>query len=196
MMDDRQRCPWALNSATERDYHDREWGVPVTEDRRLFELLVLEGAQAGLSWRTILNKRTHYREAFDDFDATSVARYSAEKIDRLVQDARIVRNRLKIEAAVANARRFLEVQQEYVSFYAYLWQFTGGQGVQNRWRTPSQIPVSTPASDAMSKDLKRRGFKFVGTTICYAYMQSVGMVNDHLVSCFRHREIRRLTSGT
>lgn len=195
MGDDRRRCAWALNSATECEYHDLEWGVPVRDDRRLFEMLILEGAQAGLSWRTILNKRAAYRGAFDDFDPAKVARYSASDIQRLLQNPGIVRNRLKVGAAVVNATRFLEVQQEQGSFVDYLWRFTDDQPIVNRWTGARQAPTRTVQSDAMSKDLKKRGFKFVGTTICYAYMQSIGMVNDHVIDCFRHAEIARLQLG-
>lgn len=191
--DGRHRCPWALSSERETDYHDREWGVPTTRDHELFELLILEGAQAGLSWRTILNKRATYRQTFDNFDARKIARYTPRRIERLLQDPGIVRNRLKIEAAVVNARRFLEVQREFGGFAHYLWRFTDGKPIMNRWTTAREVPAQTVESDALSKDLKKRGFKFVGTTICYAYMQSIGMVNDHLVDCFRHREVERLS---
>jgi DNA-3-methyladenine glycosylase I len=195
MKSDRHRCEWALSSQLEADYHDREWGVPVEDDRKLFEMLILEGAQAGLSWRTVLAKREAYRRAFDDFDAGKVASYSKHKVARLRQDPSIIRNRLKIEAAVVNAGRFLEVQQQQGSFRAYLWGFTAGRSITNRWTRAREVPVRTPESDALSMDLKRRGFKFVGTTICYAYMQSIGMVNDHLLCCFRHREIARLVAA-
>ncbi len=171
------------------DYHDREWGVPLHDDRRHFEFIVLDGAQAGLSWRTILHKRARYRELFDDFDPAKVARYSRRRIESLLRDPGIVRNRLKVESAVRNARAFLEIQKEFGSFDAYVWRFVGGATLQNRWRGLGDIPARTPESDAMSKDLKRRGFNFVGSTICYAYMQAAGMVNDHEASCFRHREL-------
>jgi DNA-3-methyladenine glycosylase I len=170
-------------------YHDLEWGVPVHDDRTLFEFLVLEGAQAGLSWETILKKREHYRAAFDRFDPALVAGYGKRKQQALLADPGIVRNRLKIEAAIGNAQAFLAVQAELSSFDEYLWSFVGGRTKQNRWKTLTEVPARTPESDAMSKDLKRRGFKFVGSTICYALMQAVGMVNDHLVECFRHREL-------
>ena len=173
-------------------YHDEEWGVPVHDDRRLFEFLILEGAQAGLSWSTILRKRAGYREAFAGFDAERVARFDSRKVERLMQFPAIVRNRLKIQAAVTNARCFLQVQQEFGSFAAYSWAFVGGQPIVNRWRDMKQIPATSPESDAFSKDLKKRGFKFVGSTIMYAHMQATGMVNDHLVTCFRHEEV---TSG-
>jgi DNA-3-methyladenine glycosylase I len=175
-----------------REYHDREWGVPVHDDRTHFEFLVLEGAQAGLSWSTVLNKREGYRRAFSQFDPGKVARYTNAKIEKLVADPGIVRNRAKINAAVQNASAFLAVQKEFGSFDAYCWQFVGGRPRQNRWTAMSKLPASTPESDAFSRDLKRRGFSFVGTTIIYAHMQAVGMVNDHLVSCFRYREVRRL----
>jgi len=173
-------------------YHDHEWGVPLHDDRALFEFLVLEGAQAGLSWATILKKRENYRKAFDHFDAARVARYDARKVARLLADPGIVRNRLKIAAAIQNARVFLAVQEPFGSFDRYIWQFGGGRPKQNVWRAMKEVPATTPESDAMSRDLLRRGFKFVGSTICYAFMQATGMVNDHLVGCFRHREIRRL----
>jgi DNA-3-methyladenine glycosylase I len=183
------RCPWATTDLYRR-YHDTEWGVPLHDDRRLFEFLVLEGAQAGLSWVTILNKRARYRVVFDEFDPRRVARYRAAKIARLLGDPGIVRNRLKIAAAVQNARSCLQVQKEFGSFDRYLWQFVGGQPVQNRWRRMAQIPARTPESDSLSRDLRRRGFTFVGSTMCYAFMQAVGMVNDHLTTCFRHSQLR------
>jgi DNA-3-methyladenine glycosylase I len=167
-------------------YHDEEWGVPQHDDCVLFEFLILEGAQAGLSWSTILNKREAYRKAFNGFDPAKVARYKAEQIKRLMHDAGIVRNRLKIESAVRNARALLAVQKEFGSFDRYIWQFVGGSPIKNSWRSGKQVPGETPESQAMSKDLKRRGFNFVGPTVCYAFMQAVGMVNDHLVSCFRY----------
>jgi len=170
-------------------YHDEEWGVPVHDDRRLFEFLVLEGAQAGLSWSTILNKRAGYRQAFADFDPQKVARFDARKVERLLQFPGIVRNRLKIESAIQNARCFLQVQEEFGSFANYSWRFVGGQPLVNRRSAISDVPASTPESDALSKDLKKRGFKFVGTTIMYAHMQATGMVNDHLVTCFRYHEL-------
>ena len=185
------RCGWAKGDAYIA-YHDTEWGVPLHDDRGLFEFLVLEGAQAGLSWSTILNKREEYRRAFDGFDASLVARYGAAKVAALLADAGIVRNRLKIESAISNAVAFLEVQREFGSFDAYIWQFTGGRPKQNHWRTLAEVPASTPESDSMSKALKKRGFRFVGTTICYAFLQATGMVNDHLVTCFRHDEVARL----
>ena len=183
------RCAWARGLIYER-YHDQEWGVPLHDDRRLFEFLVLEGAQAGLSWSTILNKRENYRRAFDGFDPERMARYGAGKIAALLQDEGIVRNRLKVNAAVGNAKAFLRVQEEFGSFDAYIWRFVGGRPIQNAWQRLDQIPAATRESDALSRDLKSRGFRFVGTTICYAHMQATGMVNDHLVSCPRYWELR------
>lgn len=171
-------------------YHDTEWGVPLHDDRQLFELLILEGAQAGLSWSTILKKRENYRRAFDNFDARKIAKYDTRKVKRLLADAGIVRNRLKIAATILNARVFLAVQKEYGSFDAYLWQFVGGRPLQNRRKSMKDIPARTPESDAMSQDLLRCGFKFVGSTICYAFMQAVGIVNDHTVDCFRHAQLK------
>jgi len=173
------------------EYHDKEWGKPVHEERLLFEFLILEGAQAGLSWATILNKRENYRRAFDRFDAKKIARYDKRKVRALLADAGIVRNRLKIAAAISNAKAFLEVQKGFGTFDRYIWQFVGGKPKQNSRRFRRQVPASTPESDAMSKDLKKRGFTFVGSTICYAFMQAVGMVNDHLTNCFRWRAVRR-----
>jgi DNA-3-methyladenine glycosylase I len=187
------RCAWCESTALYRAYHDREWGVPVHSDRRWFELLVLDGAQAGLSWRTILEKRAGYRRAFDRFDPRKVARYDARKIRALLADPGIVRNRLKVASAVANARAFLAVQREFGSFDRFVWRFTGGRPVRNAWRTLKQIPARTELSDAMSAELRERGFKFVGSTICYAMMQAAGMVNDHLVSCFRYRAVGAAT---
>lgn len=186
----KQRCPWA-RTELEIAYHDAEWGVPQHDDCTLFEFLVLEGAQAGLSWSTILAKREAYRRAFSNFDPPKVALYGPKQLQKLMQDPGIVRNRLKIEAAVANAKAFLAVRQEGGTFDAYIWQFAGGNPITNARRSLSQLPARTPESDRMSKDLIRRGFKFVGPTICYAFMQAVGMVNDHLVSCFRYDEIKR-----
>ena len=186
----KQRCPWATNDLAVR-YHDEEWGVPVHDDRLIFELLVLEGAQAGLSWNTILQKRARYREVFDGFDPALVARCGQRKEKQLLADAGIVRNRLKIAAAIQNAKRFLAVQEEFGSFDAYIWRFVDGRPKVNRWRSMKQVPARTTESDALSKDLIQRGFKFVGSTICYAHMQATGMVNDHLANCFRHREVGR-----
>jgi DNA-3-methyladenine glycosylase I len=185
----RRRCPWGESHPLYVPYHDREWGAPLHDDRRLFELLVLEGAQAGLSWLTILKKRDAYRRAFDGFDPDRVARYDARKIRRLLGDEGIVRNRAKIEAAIANARALLDVRKEFGSFDSYLWQFVGGEPIVNRRRHMKEVPPRTAESDAMSSDLRRRGFRFVGSTICYAFMQAAGLVNDHLVSCFRHHEV-------
>lgn len=182
------RCGWAKNEPS-IVYHDREWGVPQHEDRVLFELLILEGAQAGLSWDTILNKRENYRRAFDNFDPIKVARYSQRKIQALLRDDGIVRNRLKIVSAVQNAKAFLAVQGEVGSFDRYIWEFVGGKPRVNRWRSAKQVPARTAESDAMSKELKKHGFNFVGSTICYAFMQAVGMVNDHAVECFRYADL-------
>jgi DNA-3-methyladenine glycosylase I len=186
-----RRCHWASNELAIA-YHDEEWGVPLHDDRRLFEFLILEGAQAGLSWDTILKKRPNFRIAFDNFDPLRVARYGPKKVRELRRNPGIVRNRLKIDSAIQNAKAFLLVQKEFGNFDAYLWTFVGGQSTQNAWRASEKLPASTPQSDAMSKDLKRRGFNFVGTTICYAFMQAVGMVNDHSVECFRHAQVKRL----
>lgn len=186
-----RRCPWA-EAERQHEYHDTEWGVPSHDDRHLFELLILEGAQAGLSWATILARRETYREAYGQFDPAAVARYDARKQARLLADPGIIRNRLKVEASVLNARAFLAVQAEFGSFDRYLWGFVGGRPKVNRWTESAQVPARTAESDALSADLKRRGFKFVGTTICYAFMQATGLVNDHLVSCPRHAACARL----
>jgi DNA-3-methyladenine glycosylase I len=183
-----QRCNWATNELAIR-YHDEEWGVPLHEDQKLFELLILEGAQAGLSWDTILKKRANYRAAFDGFDPQLVARYNQRKAAKLLADPGIVRNRLKVASAIENAKQFLKVQDEFGSFDAYIWRFVDGTPIVNNFRSLKQIPPKTPESDAMSKDLKGRGFKFVGSTICYAFMQATGMVNDHLLGCFRRGQI-------
>ena len=187
---ERNRCPWAKNELY-LHYHDTEWGVPIHDDRLLFEFLILEGAQAGLSWETILKKRENYRRAFDNFDAVLIANYDRKKRQGLLADAGIVRNRLKIEAAINNAKMFLAVRDEAGTFAEYIWRFIGNEPRQNAWSSIKEVPAKTLESDAMSKDLKRRGFKFVGTTICYAFMQAVGMVNDHLVDCFRHGPLRK-----
>jgi DNA-3-methyladenine glycosylase I len=187
----RVRCQWARDPLDIR-YHDEEWGVPVHDDGTLFEFLILEGAQAGLSWSTILRKREGYRRAFARFDPARVARFSATRVERLLADASIVRNRAKIEAAVANARAFLAVQGERGSFDAYVWDFVGGRPRQNSWRSVGELPAETAESKALSRDLLKRGFRFVGPTICYAFMQAVGMVNDHAVGCFRRPEVQRL----
>jgi DNA-3-methyladenine glycosylase I len=189
------RCPWAGTDPIYVTYHDTEWGVPSHDDRHLFEMLILEGAQAGLSWITILRKRPAYRKAFDRFDARKIARYDARKIRALLGDAGIVRNRLKVRGAVTNARAFLVVQKEFGSFDAYLWQFVGGAPKINRPRTVNDVPPRTAESDAMSKDLRKRGFTFVGSTICYAFMQATGMVNDHLVGCPARRGAQRRENG-
>ena len=183
-----QRCAWAKSDVAIR-HHDDEWGVPLHDDRRLFEFLILEGAQAGLSWNTILKKRENYRKAFDGFRSEKIARYGKRDVQRLLQNEGIVRNRLKIAAAIENAKSFLVVKKEFGSFDAYLWSFVGGNPIQNRWRTLADVPARTGESDAMSRDLLRRGFKFIGSTICYAFMQATGMVNDHLVTCARHAEL-------
>ena len=185
------RCPWATSDPAYLAYHDEEWGVPLHDDRRIFEMLVLEGAQAGLSWLTILKRRDAYRRAFDRFDPQRVAGYDAVRIARLLADDGIVRNRLKIKAAVTNARAFLNVQEEFGSFDRYVWGFVNGRPVQNAWATLDEVPARTAASDALSRDLKARGFSFVGSTICYAHMQATGMVNDHVVGCFRHGAVQR-----
>lgn len=187
------RCEWANRNELEQLYHDSEWGVPVHDDRSLFEFLVLEGAQAGLSWSTILRKREGYRMAFDNFDARKIALYSEDDISRLLVNSEIVRNKLKIHAAITNAKAFLKVQEQFWSFDRYIWQFVNGSPIQNAWEMIADIPASTAKSAAMSKDLQKRGFKFVGTTICYAFMQAVGMVNDHVVSCFRYEELKNIT---
>lgn len=186
---DRPRCPWCEKDDLYRRYHDEQWGAPVHDDRLLFEFLVLEGAQAGLSWHTILRKREGYRRAFGGFAPELVAGYGEADVARLLADASIVRNRLKIAAAITNARAFLKVQEQFGSFDAYIWGFVGGAPIQNRWAGLAEVPPRTPLSDAISRDLKTRGFTFVGSTIVYAHMQATGMVNDHLTSCFRHREL-------
>ena len=189
------RCEWCGTDPLYVAYHDDEWGVPAHDDRHLFEMLILEGAQAGLSWSTILKKRGAYREAFDRFDPEKVARYTPKRIEKLLGNPGIVRNRLKIESAVRNARAFLAVVDEFGSFDRYIWSFVDGRPVQNEWRGLREIPPKTPQSDAMSKDLKKRGFNFVGSTICYAFMQAVGMVNDHVADCYRYREVARFERG-
>src|SRR5688500_16748277 len=186
----RQRCTWCAGNILQTAYHDREWGVPVHDDRKLFEFLILEGAQAGLSWNTILRKRENYRRAFAAFDPRKVARFDRTKRTALMRNPGIVRNRLKIESAVTNAQAFLAVQREFRSFVRYIWRFVDGRPLRNRRRTMKDVPASTPESDAMSKDLKKRGFRFVGSTICYAFMQATGLADDHLVSCYRHHHTR------
>ena len=189
----RNRCKWAGTDPIYIAYHDTEWGVPLHEDRKLFEFLTLDGAQAGLSWITILKKRHNYLQAFDHFNPKKVARYDSRKIKELLSNPGIIRNTLKIEAAVVNARSFLSIQKEFGSFDTYIWQFVGGRTLKNRWKTMSEIPAFTDESTAMSNDLKKRGFKFVGPTICYAFMQAAGMVNDHTLDCFRYNEVLHLT---
>jgi DNA-3-methyladenine glycosylase I len=186
------RCEWCLGHELFIPYHDQEWGVPEHDDRKLFEMLLLEGAQAGVTWLIVLKKRENYRRAFDHFDPHKIARYGEKKIAALLQDAGIIRNRLKVNAAVTNARAFLQVQEEFGGFDRYLWQFVGGKPIVNRWKTLKEIPPQTPESDAMSKDLKKRGFKFVGSTICYAFMQACGLVNDHTTHCFRWSAVNKM----
>ena len=187
----KKRCAWVtVDDPLMLQYHDREWGVPVHDDRRHFEFLILEGAQAGLSWSTVLNKREGYRKAFAGFDPAKVARFTAARIEKLILDPGIVRNRLKIESAVRNARAFLKIQEEFGTFDAYCWRFVDGKPKLNKWKTMQQIPATSPESDAFSKDLKQRGFNFVGSTVLYAHMQALGMVNDHLIDCFRYPELR------
>jgi len=191
------RCRWAEGVSLDYiEYHDKEWGVPVFDDRVQFEFLLLEGAQAGLSWSTILNKREGYRKAFADFDAQKVARFTDKRVEKLLQDPGIVRNRLKVRSAVTNARAFLAVQEEFGSFSDYIWGFVGGKPIQNRFGKDGEIPATSPESDALSKDLKQRGFKFVGSTIMYAHMQATGLVNDHVVGCFRYKPCAKLARGT
>ncbi len=187
-----KRCIWPGDDPLMLAYHDEEWGAPLHDDRRLFEFLILEGAQAGLSWRTILNKRANYRRAFDRFDAKKIAAYRAADVRRLLGDAGIVRNRLKIESTIDNARAFLDVKKEFGTFDRYVWSFVDGKPVQNKWKSLRELPAKTAVSDTMSKDLKKRGFRFVGSTICYAFMQATGMVNDHTVDCYRHKACARM----
>jgi DNA-3-methyladenine glycosylase I len=189
-MSDKTRCPWCLGFQQYIDYHDQEWGVPVYDDQKHFEFLVLESAQAGLSWATILKKREGYRKAFGDFDYKVVAEFPESYAEELLQDAGIIRNRLKINAAINNAARFMEIQQEFGSFSDYIWKFVGGKPIRNKWKIMAEVPATTPESDALAKDLKKRGFKFLGSTTIYAHMQATGLVNDHLVDCFRYKEIR------
>ncbi len=184
------RCPWAKNNPLIMEYHDKEWGVPVHDDRLLFEFFILESAQAGLSWNTVLSKRDNYRDAFDNFDPAKIAKYDEKKIEELMNNEGIIRNRQKIMATIANAKAVLEIQKEFKSFDFYIWQFVGGKPFQNKCKTIEEIPSFTEESKKMSKDLKKRGFKFVGPGICYAFMQAVGMVNDHIVDCFRHSQIK------
>ncbi|MFK7772393.1 MAG: DNA-3-methyladenine glycosylase I [Saprospiraceae bacterium] len=191
-MKEKTRCSWCKGVDIYIDYHDNEWGVPVHDDRELFEMLMLEGAQAGLSWITVLKKREGYRKAFDNFDAKKVAKYTDKKLEKLREDPNIIRNKLKIASARTNAKIFLEVQKEFGSFDKYIWQFVGGKPIKNKFEEMTDVPATTPESDAMSKDLKKRGFKFVGSTICYAYMQACGMVNDHITSCHKWKAVNKL----
>ncbi len=191
-MKEKKRCEWCTSSDLYISYHDDEWGVPVHDDQQLFEMLTLECAQAGLSWITILKKRDTYRKAFDKFDYKKIAKYKQAKIDKLLQNPGIVRNKLKVNGTVTNAKLFMEIQKEFGSFDKYIWQFVGGKTIINKWKTMAECPATTPESDAMSKDLKKRGFKFTGSTICYAFMQATGMVNDHMISCFRYKETNKL----
>ncbi len=185
----KKRCTWSEKTENEKKYHDTEWGNPIFDDRLLFEFLILEGAQAGLSWSTILNKRENYRKVFDNFDAKKIAKYTQEKIDELLQNSGIVRNKLKINATITNAKLFLEIQKEYGSFSKYIWGFVNHKPIQNCFKTTSEVPAKTKISDIMSKELKKKGFKFIGSTICYAFMQATGMVNDHTTDCFRYGEV-------
>jgi len=187
-----KRCEWCGTEPIYVDYHDKEWGVPVHDDRLHFEMIILDGAQAGLSWITILKRRDGYRKAFDNFDVNKVSRYTDKKIEKLLLDPGIIRNRLKVNSAVKNAKTFLKIQKEFGSFDEYIWQFVNKKTIQNKWKQMSDLPAKTAESDAMSKDLKKRGFSFVGSTICYAYMQAAGMVNDHIVNCHRHKELSDL----
>jgi DNA-3-methyladenine glycosylase I len=187
----KKSCSWPTDDPLMIKYHDKEWGVPVHNDKKLFEFLLLEGFQAGLNWRTVLYKRENFRKAFDNFDFTKIAKYSKRKINTLLKDEGIIRNKLKVESAVTNAKAFLEVRKEFGTFNKYIWSFVNGKPIQNKFKALKEIPVSTELSDLISKDLKKRGFKFVGTTIIYAHMQATGMVNDHVVGCFRHRELEK-----
>lgn len=194
MTTDERRCAWARGDELMAAYHDTEWGVPCYDDAKLFEAIVLDAAQAGLSWRTVLYKRENYRKAFDNFDPVKIARYTDKRIEKLLQNPGIIRNRLKVESARTNAKAFLATQKEFGSFSEYLWDFVDGKPIQNKWKTDKQLPASTPLSDALSKDLKKRGFKFVGTTIVYAMMQATGLVNDHVTHCFRHALVKKLAA--
>ena len=192
MPNNKQTCGWPGNDPLMIEYHDKEWGVPVHDDRKHFEFMVLDAFQAGLSWAIVLKKREGFRKAFDNFNIDKVAVYGEKKIDQMLQDKEIIRNRQKIMAAIHNARKVQEIQKEFGSFDNYIWQFTGNKTKANKWRSPEELPATSPESDAMSNDLKKRGFKFVGSTICYAYMQAAGMVNDHLMNCYRHKELENL----
>lgn len=187
------RCGWSISDPLMIDYHDNEWGVPVHDERKHFEMIVLDGAQAGLSWQTVLKKREAYRKAFDNFDYRKVALYDDKKIKELLNNTGIIRNRLKVSSAIKNAKAFLEVRKEFGTFDKYIWQFVGGSTIHNSWKSLKELPAKTPESDTMSKDMKKRGFNFVGSTICYAYMQAAGMVNDHTTECFRHKELRSIS---
>jgi DNA-3-methyladenine glycosylase I len=188
-----KRCDWCGTEPIYVDYHDKEWGVPVHDDRMHFEMIILDGAQAGLSWITILKRRDSYREAFDNFDAVKVSRYNDKKVEKLLTNPGIIRNHLKVNSAVKNAQAFLKIQEEFGSFDDYIWQFVNHKTIQNKWKKMSELPAKTAESDAMSKDLKKRGFSFVGSTICYAYMQAAGMINDHITNCFRYKEVKKLS---
>ncbi|TFG76315.1 MAG: DNA-3-methyladenine glycosylase I [Thermodesulfobacteriales bacterium] len=188
-----KRCDWSGTEPIYVDYHDKEWGVPVHDDRMHFEMIILDGAQAGLSWITILKRRDSYREAFDNFDAVKVSRYNDKKVEKLLTNPGIIRNRLKVNSAVKNAQAFLKIQKEFGSFDDYIWQFVNHKTIQSKWKKMSELPAKTAESDTMSKDLKKRGFSFVGSTICYAYMQAAGMINDHITNCFRYKEVKELS---
>ncbi|MEZ5504113.1 MAG: DNA-3-methyladenine glycosylase I [Halioglobus sp.] len=190
-----RRCSWCGDDPLYVTYHDEEWGVPARDDPTLFEFLLLEGAQAGLSWITVLRKREHYRRVFDNFDAEKIARYSDKKLDKILMNPGIIRNRLKVYSARSNARAFLQVREDCGSFARYIWSFVDGEPIQNRWKSTREVPASSPISDALSKDMKKRGFRFVGSTILYAHMQATGMVNDHVTECFRYRQCQRLASA-
>ena len=191
MKKENKDCEWTGSNPLMIEYHDKEWGVPLHDDKKLFEFIILDAFQAGLSWNTIINKRKNFRKAFDNFDAKKISKYNEKKYESLMNDAGIIRNQLKIRATITNAKAFLEVQKEFGSFDKYIWQFTGGKTIVNKWKTLNELPAKTIESDAMSKDLQKRGFKFVGSTICYAFMQAAGMVNDHLVQCKRYKEVQR-----
>jgi DNA-3-methyladenine glycosylase I len=187
----KKSCPWPANNPLMIEYHDKEWGEPLHDDNKIFEFMVLDAFQAGLSWNTIINKRKNFEKAFDNFDPVKIAKYKESKIQKLLNDAGIIRNKMKIRATVNNAKIFLKIQKEFGTFDKYIWQFTGGKTLHNKWKTTKEVPAYSKKSDAMSKDLKARGFSFVGTTICYAFMQAAGMVNDHMTSCFRYKELKK-----
>ena len=190
-MNMKKSCPWPANNPLMIEYHDKEWGEPLHDDNKIFEFMVLDAFQAGLSWNTIINKRKNFEKAFDNFDPVKIAKYKESKIQKLLNDAGIIRNKMKIRATVNNAKIFLKIQKEFGTFDKYIWQFTGGKTLHNKWKTTKEVPAYSKKSDAMSKDLKARGFSFVGTTICYAFMQAAGMVNDHMINCFRYKELKR-----